>query len=347
MKQPTITDIAKAAGVSTGTVSAVINDKKTVKPETRKRVLSIIKQFNFRPRATARYMKQVNQEKSIGILIKDLNNPFYTSIAMAVKEYANEKGYLLFISSSENQHEYEERLTYLNSVKGIQGVIIAPVLDGDEEIEHLFQLKRINYPFVLLEEVKGIRANMVSIDNNKAMAKAVHHLIDLGHKRIVHFAGPKNASHALERMRAFRNVFSECHLVFKPEMIALYSAHYNESYDKTIKYFNSMDRADFPTAIICFNDQQALGVLAALSDMNIKVPEDISLIGNDDIYFAKLYPIPLTTIKAPMQDLGTKAAEILIRHIESEDMLDAERVIYDAELVIRDSTRALEDHEQK
>lgn len=341
MKQPTITDIAEAAGVSTGTVSAVINDKQSVKPETRRRVLSVIKQLNFRPRATARIMKQVDQDKSIALLIKDLNNPFYTSIAMAVKKYANKKGYLLFVSSSENQHYYEERLTYLNSIKGIQGSIIAPVLDSNEEIEHLFQLKRINYPFVLLEDIQGIKANVVSIDNNKAVAKAVNYLIDNGHRRIVHFAGPQNASHALERIRAFRRSFSECHLVFNSDRVALYTAHYDESYDRTIEYFNSMPREEYPTAIICFNDQQALGVLAALKDLNIKVPDDISLIGNDDIYFAKLYPIPLTTIQAPMEDLGTKAAEILIRNIESNEILEVEHVIYDAKLVLRESTRAL------
>ena len=341
MRKITIADVAKKSGVSTGTVSAVINGKNSVKPQTRDRVLSIMKELNFRPMGRARNLKQVDQEKSIGLIIKDLNNPFYTSVAMGVKEYANEKGYVLFITSTQNNHEYEEKFSQLYTMKDIKGAIIASVLEGNAEIEHLFKLKRINYPFVLLENVKGINANVVSIDNIKAIKTAVKYLIDSGHTNIVHFAGPQNASHTHERIEGFRQAFSESRLIYHKELIVTAGAHFEEGYEKCIEYFTSKSHDEYPTAIVCFNDLQALGILAALSHLNIRVPDDISVVGNDDIYFAKMYPIPLTTIRAPMHELGKKAAEILINAIESETAVDIQKVIFDAEFIVRESTKVL------
>ena len=341
MKRITIEDVAKRAGVSKGTVSAVINAKNSVKTATRNHILEVMKEMNFRPKGVARNLKNGSHDKSIGIIIKDLNYPFYTTIASGVKEYANSKGYSVFVTSSENDHECEKRFSYFFSAKDIKGIIIAPIIEGSSEIEHLFKLKMINYPFVLLEDVKGIQANVVAIDNLRAIKKAVKYLIDNGHKKIVHFAGPPQSSHTQERIEGFRHAFSERTLVFKKDMIVSVGSQYDESYDKTIEYFKNKKSADYPSAIVCFNDQQALAVLAALKELKIKVPDDISIIGNDDIYYAKIYPVPLTTIKAPQSEIGQRAAEILIRNIESSSLLPIERVVLDTELVIRESTRVL------
>jgi LacI family transcriptional regulator len=341
MKKITIEDVAKRAGVSKGTVSAVINAKPSVKPSTRDHILNVMKELNFRPRGVARNLKNGNQDKSIGIIIKDLNYPFYTSIATGAKEYANSKGYSVVITSSDNDHEYEKKLTHLFSIKDIKGTIIAPIIEGTAEIEHLFKLKMINYPFVLLEDVKGIQANVVAIDNLKAIKKAVKYLISTGHSKIVHFAGPPNSSHTQERIEGFRHAFSESTLVINKDMIVSVGSNYDESYVKTIEYFKNKIREDYPTAIVCFNDQQALGVLSALKELNINVPDDISIVGNDDIYYAKIYPVPLTTIRAPQDEIGRRAAEILIRNIESPVLLSNERVVLETEFIVRESTKVL------
>lgn len=341
MKKITIVDVAKKAGVSKGTVSAVINGKNSVKPATRDAILNIMKELNFRPKGVARNLKNTSQDKSIGIIIKDLNYPFYTSIASGVKEYANSKGYSVIITSSENDHEYEKRFSHLFSTKDIKGTIIAPIVEGTAEIEHLFKLKMINYPFVLLEDVKGIQANVVAIDNLKAIKKAVKYLIDSGHTKIVHFAGPPNSSHTQERIEGFRHAFSERTLVFKKDMIVSIGSDYNESFDKTQEYFRNKKREDYPTAIVCFNDMQALAVMRALKELNISVPNDISIIGNDDIYYAQIYPVPLTTIRAPQHEIGIKAAEILIRNIEASSQLPIEKIVLDTEFVIRESSKVL------
>jgi DNA-binding LacI/PurR family transcriptional regulator len=341
MKRITIEDVAKKAEVSKGTVSAVINGRNTVNPDTREQILRVMKDLNFRPRGMARNLKNGEQDRSIGIIIKDLNYPFYTSIASGVKEYANAKGYSVIIASSENDHECEKKFTHLFSTKDIKGAIIAPIVEGEAEIEHLFKLKRLNYPFVLLEDVKGIQANVVAIDNLKAIKKAVKYLIDSGHTKIVHFAGPSQSSHTQERIEGFRHAFSESPLIFKKEMIVPIGSRHEEAYGNTLKYFKNLSREDFPTAIVCFNDQQALAVMTALKELCIRVPEEISIIGNDDIAYAQIYPVPLTTIRAPQREIGYKAAEILIRNIESTNIIPNEKVVLETEFVIRESSRVL------
>lgn len=343
MKRITIDDVAKRAGVSKGTVSAVINAKNSVRAGTRDHILGVMKELNFRPRGVARNLKNGSQDKAIAIIIKDLNYPFYTSIAAGAKDYASSKGYSVIITSSDDNHEHEKKLSHLFSAKDIKGTIIAPVVEGTAEIEHLFKLKMINYPFVLLEEVKGIQANVVAIDNLRAIKKAVKYLIDSGHKKIVHFAGPPQSSHTQERIEGFRDAFSESTSVFSKDMIVSIGSHYDEAFPKTIEYFKKRTRSHYPTAIVCFNDHQALAVMIAMKELNISVPEDISIVGNDDIYYAKFYPVPLTTIRAPQYEIGRRATEILIRNIESPDILPIEKVFLETEFVIRESTRVLTD----
>jgi len=341
MKKVTIDDVARRAGVSKGTVSAVINEKSSVSPETRKIVLSAMKELHYRPRGSARNLKNTITDSTIGLLVRELDNPFYTAIAMGVLEYASSKGYLVLIASSEGDHTTEEKLTQSFSGKEIKGAIMAPVLEGTAEIEHLFRLKMINFPFVLLENVRGIQTNVVSIDNIKAMKTAVKYLIDNGHSKIIHFAGPRHASHTYERIDGFRRAFSESHFACNSDMIIAAGAHFADGYRICHEYFRDRSRENFPTAIVCYNDLVALGVMAALGELKIKIPEEISLIGNDDIPFARHIPVPLTTIRAPMLELGRKAAEILIRNIESPEPLTIENVVLDAEFVLRKSIKAL------
>lgn len=340
-KEITIAEIARRAGVSKGTVSAVLNSKSKVKPSTRENILQIMKTLNYRPKGKARNLKRGNAEKTIGILVKELGYPFFTNIAEGVKEYADSKGYSVIVASSDYKLENEEKLTKLFSDMDVGGAIIAPVMEGNSEIDHLFKLKMLNYPFVLLADVKGISANVVEIDNLNAIKKAVEFLIMNGHKKIVHFAGPSQSAHTKERINGFRNAFIESTLAFRKDMIIAIGADKVKSYKKTIKYFSGLERKNYPTAIVCFNDLQALAVFTVLRDLNIKVPEDISIIGNDDIHCAEINSVPLTTVRSPQREIGKKAAEILIKNIESSILPPIEHVIFETELIIRQSTKNL------
>ena len=338
MKKSTIQDVAEKANVSKGTVSAVINSKTIVKSATRERVLKVMKELNFRPRGHARNLKTQLIERSIGLIIRELDNPFYTTLATGVKKYAKSKGYIDIISSSESDHENEEEITQMFSSKDVKGAIIAPVINGSVEIDHLFRLKLLNYPFVMLEEVQGIQANVVSINNLKATMNATTYLMKTGHTRIVHFSGPEFASHTHERISGFRNAFSESNLRFSDDLIVACGSHFQHGFDTGIQYFKGIDSNMFPMAVVCYNDISALGLISALHKLNIDVPNQVSIIGNDDIEFARHWSPALTTIHSPLEELGEKAAEVLIRHIEADQILPIEKHQLESELRIRETT---------
>lgn len=341
MKKVSISDVAREAGVSVGTVSAVINGKSSVKPSTREKVTDAIRALNFRPQGRAQNLKLNNDRRSIGLIIKQLDNPFYTEVAEGVKEYAKSHGYTLFITTSENDHEQEEQITNLFTTKDINGAIIAPVLDGDAEIDHLFRLKLLNFPFVLLEEVPGIRANVVSIDNTQVTKDLVQYLIQSGHNHIIHFAGPLNAPHALERIDGFKLAFSESHLVFDESLIVPAGGRFQHGFNTGLEYFKNKTDVDFPLSVVCFNDQIALGLISALRKLKIKVPEQVSIVGYDNIELGEFGVVPLTTISPPKRELGQKAAEILIENIESDQILPIRNITLSAEITVRESTQAL------
>jgi DNA-binding LacI/PurR family transcriptional regulator len=124
-------------------------------------------------------------------------------------------------------------------------------------------------------------------------------------------------------------------------MIVFIGSHFEESSRNILEYFKNKHPEDYPTAIVCFNDQQALTVMTTLKELDIRVPDDIAIIGNDDIYYAKIFPVPLTTIRAPQQEIGVMAAEILIRNIESSSIMPIERVILETEFIVRQSSKML------
>jgi DNA-binding LacI/PurR family transcriptional regulator len=342
MKKVTINDVARLANVSKGTVSAVINHRNVVKPDTRRAVLKAIKELHYRPRASARSLKHHDPGRgTIGLAICEFDNPFYMMITSGVIECGREKGYQVLVANSEGNHAREEEIMHSFTRQEIKGAIIAPVLEGTAEIDHLFRLKMINFPFVLLARVQGIQANVVSIDNEMAIRRAMRYLIANGHSRIVHFAGPAYASHTYERIQGFKHGFTETKLAFRDDMVVPAGAHIEDGYKAALTYFKNLNRNAYPTAVVCFNDLVAIGVLSALHEMGIDVPGSVSVIGNDDIPFARHSSIKLTTIRAPILELGRKAAEILIRNIEAHAPLPIESVILDAEFVVRDSTRPL------
>ena len=330
MKRISIDDVARKGRAVKRAEAAVIKSKKTANPNASDRFSKVKKS-----------LRNGLQEKCIGIIVKDLSYPFYTSIIAGAKEYATSMGYSVIVTSSDDDHECEKRLSHLFSEKDIGGTIVAPIVEGTAEIDHLFRLKTMNYPFVLLEAVKGILANSVAIDNVSAIKMAVKYLMEGGHKRIVHFAGPPQSSHTQERINGFRHAFSESAFVIRDDMIVSVGSHYDVSFNATVDFFRNKQREEYPTAIVCFNDQQALAVMTALLKLNIRVPDDISIIGNDDIFYAETFPVPLTTIRAPQHEIGKKAAEILIRNIESSVALQPEQIVLETEFIIRKSTKAL------
>jgi len=340
-KKVTISDVAERAGVSKGTVSAVINQKPSVNALTRSRVLEAIRELNYRPKGTARSLR-IEQSGTIGVIIKEINNPFFSSLILAVRNYAKEHGYSLFVASSEGDYLDEKHMIELLSVKDFDGLIIWPVLGNPAEINHLFSLKNMNCPFVLMEDLEGIHANVVRFDNRETYKNITRYLFDLGHSDIIHFTGPKYSSHSKERLAGFREAFSESPYIFDYQsMVFECGSTMDKGYRLGIEHFRDLPKEQFPTAVICFNDLTALGLMSAFHELGIQVPEDISVIGHDDIECAKRWHIPLTTVKAPTMELGENATEILIENIEAEEPVSIRKITLESKLNVRESTRAL------
>lgn len=338
--QPTINDVARLAGVSKATVSAVLNDTGTVKRSTRDRVVQAIESLNYR-KSGPDGRSAGQQMRSLALVIKEIDNPFYGEVITGARTVAEEAGYTLLVLSSEGGHEAERRAVELLQRKEVDGLILTPVLDVDADLSHLFELKRRNVPFVLLEELRGVPASLIDVDNEEASRRAVEYLIEQGHTRIVHFAGPEYSWHSQERIDGVRRACSASHVIFTDQDVVRAGAHLVDGYRAGLEYFGEKGAAGRPTAVTCYNDLVALGLLRALAELGIRVPDDVSVIGFDDVPLLEFLPLRLTTVRMPKLDMGRMAAQMLIRHIEAREALPPQKVYLEAELVVRDSTRAV------
>ncbi len=170
---------------------------------------------------------------------------------------------------------------------------------------------------------------------------AVQHLIAQGHERIVHFAGPPYSMHSGQRVEGVRRAFSETHLAFSDAFVVETGAHLEDGYEAGRAYFKEVALEERPTAVTCYNDLVAIGLLRALNELGLRVPEDISLIGHDDLDILEYLPQPLSSVRMPKFEMGRRAAEMLVRQTEVNRALAPEKLYLDAELILRASVVAL------
>lgn len=336
--QTTIKDVAERAGVSSATVSNVINDKGKVSESTRKEVLQAVDDLNYRPNASAQRRLQKGVRNSIGLVVKEIHNPYFADVMTAVQKKAGEEGYEIMLSSSEGRRETERGIVEMFVEKDVDGIIINPLLDRDADLSHLFELKRRNIPFVLLEEVRGLKASLVDIDNVEAAQKLTTYLVDRGHEDIIHFAGPEYSMHSEERVEGFRRTFFEHGLVYSENYVVRAGARMHDGYETGMAYFRETDRADWPTAVTCYNDLVAIGLLRALRELDVRVPEEVSVTGFDNIETCDYAPVALTSMGVPTTKMGRTAVEVLLHHIEAADDPDPEVVNLEPKMTVRAST---------
>ena len=341
MKNPTITDVAVLAGVSKSTVSAVLNNRNTLREDTRRKVVRAIAELNYRPSPAARRGFKRTPGRSISLIVKEMQNPYYAEVFTGVQEIAYERGYLVSVSSSEGDFDVERRLVEQCTEQEMDGLIVAPILNDETDLSHIFEIKRSKIPFVLLEDVRGIRANLVDVDNIQASAEAVRYLIRNGHSRIMHLAGPTYSQHSEERAEGVRRAFSESHLIFDDSLVLPGGDSLDDGYRAAIAFFSELPAERRPTAVTCYNDLVALGLMRALRELNIRIPDDVSVVGFDDLRMLEYFPLALTTVHVPKYEMGRQAAELLIHQIESRAHSEVVKQHLAATLVVRDSTRSL------
>lgn len=334
----TIQDVAEWAGVSNGTVSNVINGKDTVREVTRQKVLEAIEELNYRPNASAQRRLQSGGQNSLGMVVKEVNNPYFAEIVTGAQERAAEEGYTIMVSSSERRHEWEGRVVDLFVEKDVEGIVINPLLDRDADLSHLFTLKRRNVPFVLLEEVRGLKANLVDVDNVEASREVTSYLIGQGHEEVIHFGGPKDSMHSDERIEGFQQAFFDSKLVYSDDYVLRVGARREEGYRAGKEYFGNRPASERPTAVICYNDMLAIGLLRALREIGIDIPGEVSVTGFDDVQSSKYAPLPLTSVRVPTRQMGKVAVELLLRQIEASGPAKPVEERLEAELKVRSST---------
>lgn len=325
-----IYDVANAAGVSISTVSHVLNGTRFVSPDTRAKVLAAIEELNYRPSSLARAM--VRQEtRTIGLIVPDIVNPFYADLGRGVENYGYEAGYSVLLCNSDRKAEKETAYLDMLISKRVDGVIYAT---SDRAEERLAPLAAHGVPVVTFDrDYAGISAIM--LDNYGGGLAAARHLVELGHRRIACITGPESPSLSSDRVRGYRAALEAAGL---PEDHSLtLSGNYTLASGHDVARA-LMQQPDPPTAIFACNDAMAIGALAALRELGLCVPGQVSIVGYDNITAsAYTYP-PLTTVATPIRELGEQLCQLLLDSIDCPQQEEVRRLVMHSELIVRQST---------
>ncbi len=332
----TIKDVAKLAGVSTSTVSHVLNQTRFVSEAIHDRVNLAVRELNYRPSSIARSLK-VNRTSTIGMLVTTSTNPFYAEVVQGVERRCYERGYTLFLCNTEGDVERMRANLKALEEKRVDGLLLL-CSETNKEVFELFESRR-NTP-VVVTDWGPISGNMDRIHDNSHYGGylATKHLIDKGHTRIGCVSGPLDKMLAVERVDGFRQAMDEAGLTVREEWI-IEGAFDCESGVQAMQKLLARDNR--PDALFVCNDMMAFGVITEAAKKGVRVPDDISVIGYDDISMARYMNPPLTTIHQPTSKLGAMAVDTLLDRLDSgRDKTEIIRI--EPSLVERDSVRKVD-----
>jgi LacI family transcriptional regulator len=325
---PTIADVASRAGVSTGTVSNVISGTRFVRPETKARVEAALEELGFRPNKVARALTQ-RRTLTIAMVIPDVANPFFAELVRTVEQRLAERGYAVVFGNAGNDADAERRYLAEFAERRVDALVFATSGAAAGDLERLVR----GLPTILVDRVvDGWQGDSVTDDNHAGMAAVVDHLAALGHRRIAFVDGDRALSSGRERRDGLVDAVAARGL----ELVAEASGDFTleSGYELARRLLES--GADF-TAICAANDLQALGVLRAAGERGLRIPDDLSLTGYDDIPYAAFADPPLTTVRQPVGALAQRIVELLLRRLDDPGS-PGERVVLPPELVVRGST---------
>ncbi|WP_248960143.1 LacI family DNA-binding transcriptional regulator [Sphaerisporangium perillae] len=331
---PTLRDVAEAAGVHAATASRALNPKtrRLVSADTARRVMKAAKTLGYQPNPIARSLK-TSKSSTVGVVVPDLTNPLFPPIVRGIENVLEVAGYSAWIVNTDNDRERERtRIDSLRS-RHVEGLIIATA-----RLDHplLGSLHEQGVKMVLVNRrVEDLQIPFVTADDAGGIALAVRHLAGLGHTRIAHLAGPRNTSSGVVRARAFRHAIRDHELEDDPALIAE-CAYWNEA-DGADAMRGLLDRGTPFTAVVAGNDLIALGCYDVFAERGISCPEDISVVGFNDMPFLDKLRPPLTTVGVPHGDIGAEAARMLLDCIEGPER-QSHSLLLPVSLVIRGST---------
>jgi LacI family transcriptional regulator len=331
----TIKHIAELAGVSSAAVSKALNDHSDISDETKKRILEICKEVGYTPNEIARSLAK-GRSNMIGLLIPDITSPIYSEIFKGLDLQAQEYGYSLFLCDTNRDIEAERKYVRILMEKRVNGIVIAPVSNC---IDHITEETRNNIPIIYIGgKVNDSMNNYITVDNFYGSKIAVDYLIKLGHKEIYMVCDRGNTKTMSDRIMGYKTVMTEnnCNPV-----VYVDSEGKKGRESGYVQAKNILSCRKLPSAIFTCNDMVAIGVMEALLEKGLKVPEDISLVGYDDIAFASLPTIKLTTVAQPKFEIGMRTINLLNKIMKNYTPDCKNREIVKPEFVIRRTCRQL------
>jgi DNA-binding LacI/PurR family transcriptional regulator len=326
----TIKDIARAASVSHSTVSRALRDSPLVNRETAEKVKRIAAASGYRASAVARSLA-TSRTQTIGVVVTTIADPFVAEVVSGIEETANDYGYSVFLANSNAEPEREIKVVRSFGERRVDGIVVTSSRVGALYVPMLTELR---VPIVLINnQHPGKFVHSVMIANVEASREATTHLIRLGHRRIAYLGDQFGHQSDMERFAGYRQALEQVDLPFLPELVAHGDGRPEGSFQAMEKL---LALPDPPTGVFCYNDMSALGALRRLRTAGLRVPEDLSLVGFDDLFVAQYTEPPLTTVRQPKRRMGRLAMETLLNLLSGSPA--EENVKVPGELIVREST---------
>ena len=309
----TIKDVAKRAGVSVATVSYVINGTRNVAPETAARVRAAMEELSYHPNAVAQSLR-TRTTHVIGAVISDISNPFFATLIRGAEDCARENGYSLLICNTSEKLENELVYLQLLSRKRVDGMIIAPTGKNDGLIKDLIE-RGMQIVFID-RKVEGVAAPAVLSENEEGAYQATRYLIEQGHRKIGIVLGLPHVSTTTERLHGYERALAEAGIAADPSLIVYGHSQVEGARKASVTL---LDRADRPSAVFATNNLMTIGLMMAIHDLELRCPQDVSVIGFDDFDWAAAFNPPLTTVAQDPYLIGEKAVEILFANLNQHN----------------------------
>lgn len=331
----TIKDVAQLANVSIATVSHVLNGTRYVSKEVQLRILDAMETLNYQPNAVARGLR-TKKTNTMAIIIPDITNPFFADFTRGFQDVVDQKGFLVLVCNSDRIFSREIRFIEMIWQQRVDGVVLNP---AKVKAEDLSRLVKARISVVLIgSQIDHPDFNVVMIDNVKGGFDATQHLIDLGHRKIGLLCGLLNTTSGGLRYQGYMRALEKNGIPIQEELIAEGDITYDGGYTCMRQL---LSKNKLPTAVFATSDVMALGAKTAIEDVGLRIPEDISLIGFDDIPEVSRTRPKLSTIAQPKYRMGQEAANILLEQIENKQTNLKKKIIMDHTVVARESTARL------
>ena len=333
----TIKDIAERCGVSITTVSRVINNKlEGVGSDTREKIMEAIELLDYQPNSIARSMV-TKKTNTIALVIPDICNPFFPELARGVEDCCTKEGYNLFLCNTDG--DVDKELSYIKYLRErfVDGIIFT-TQNAEEYNSIFYDLIKEKFPFVFIERYIEDMEDLLGIyvDNFHGVYKAVEYLFENGHRNIAFITGPFNTTNAVLRFKGFQQAHIELNIDIDYGLVKEGDYKVHSGYEQTRDLLREHP-GNF-TAVIASNDLMAIGVCNAIKDAGFRIPDDISVIGFDNISFTDICQPRITTVGIPIYNMGYTASKLLIDTLRGNE-LKSRKFVFDAELIIKQSSR--------